>query len=359
MKKDDSMKFYDRFIASDVKNKSKLNNEILYQLYKRVVKEKKAYAPKIMNPPDHSKNKIHQMDLLFMPDDDGYKYALTVVDTGSRLTDVEPLKTKTAKDVLNAIKNIYKRGILKMPIMSVEVDNGSEFKGVFKEYFKDIFFRVAQTGRSRQQGLVENRNGLIAKTLLRRMTGEELITHERSVEWVHYLPKLIKMMNKDYYMKPIKLTVKMIMADPLVKEGDTLLEEGQLVRYQLDKPIDVITSKKLTGSFREGDIRYSIKPVKIERIQIVPGQPVFYKLESLTPLYTKPQLIVVDKNSKLPPSSIQNKFIVDNIVGKRKVKNKVQYLVKWKGYASSKNTWEPRDKLIKDVPLLIKEFEKK
>ena len=41
-------------MASDVKNKSKLNNEILYQLYKRVVKEKKAYAPKIMNPPDHT-----------------------------------------------------------------------------------------------------------------------------------------------------------------------------------------------------------------------------------------------------------------------------------------------------------------
>ena len=79
------------------------------------------------------------------------------------------MKDKKALTTLNAIKKIYDRGIIKIPEISLEVDSGSEFKGVFSKYFKDksINIRVAQTGRSRQQGLVESRNGSIANILLK------------------------------------------------------------------------------------------------------------------------------------------------------------------------------------------------
>ena len=127
----DVSKFYDRFMASDVKNKTKLKEEILYQLYKMPTNDPKEIAPQILDPQDHSPNQIQQADLLYMPDDNGFKYGLTVVDTGSRKTDCEPMSDRTAKDALTAIKAIYKRGILKMPETSIQVDDGSEFKGVF------------------------------------------------------------------------------------------------------------------------------------------------------------------------------------------------------------------------------------
>ena len=102
---------------------------------------------------------------------------------------------------------------------------------------------------------------------MRRMVAEELITKEKSVEWIDYVGKLIGLMNETYYLKPIKLSPEKEMADPLVdKNSSELLEVGQQVRYQLDKPVDVLEGRKLKGGFREGDVRWSISPVKIERI---------------------------------------------------------------------------------------------
>ena len=45
---------------------------------------------------------IYQADLLFLPNDEGYKYALVVVDIGSGLCDAEPLKSKKTTEVKSA-----------------------------------------------------------------------------------------------------------------------------------------------------------------------------------------------------------------------------------------------------------------
>jgi len=51
-------------------------------------------------------------------------------------------------------------------------------------------------------------------------------------------------------------------------------------------------------------------------------------------------------------------FIVEKIVNRRVGPNRrVEYLVKWKGYPDSDNTWEPQQNLSESCPLLIDEFE--
>ena len=58
-------------------------------------------------------NEVHQADLLFLPHDRPgrgrklYKYALTVVDVASRYKEAEPLTTKEAKEVADALESIY------------------------------------------------------------------------------------------------------------------------------------------------------------------------------------------------------------------------------------------------------------
>ena len=353
---DDTDKYYTRFLTSDIKNKKKLQEHLMYQLFRRPKND--TIAPEIISPEDHKPNQIHQADLLYLPVDTGYMYGLTVVDTGSRLTDCEPMKDKKALTTLNALKKIYDRGILKIPEVSIEVDAGSEFKGVFAKYFKDksINVRVAQTGRSRQQGLVESRNGSIASILLKRMVAEELLTKEKSVEWVYYLPKLITLINKHFYKKEIKLTSKQILADVKTDGPTELLEVGKSVRVQLDKPVNVINGERLIGKFRVGDIRWSMDPTKIERVQLIPNQPILYKLEGYEPLYTREQLQIITK-SILPPKSVQKKFIVDKILEKKKIKNIIHYLIKWQDY--DKPTWEPRKTIIIDVPDMVKQFDAK
>ncbi len=349
------------------KDKHALQKELLYQLYKRPTKDSRDNTPTTQSAP---KNAIHQADILYLPNDDGYKYALTVVDVGSRLTECEPLKVRDSKTTLGAIKKIYNRRILSLPTDSMQVDAGTEFQKEFKQYFesKKITVRVAETGRHRQQALVESRNGSIARILLGRQTAEELITKERSVTWVKHLPKLIELLNKKFERKTepaFKKGMKeeenpdyeKIFGDVRSTKGTSdLIPIGAKVRFQLDEPRSVVDDKKLYGGFRAGDIRWSMNVETVERYQLRPNQPPLYKITNRTNLFTKNQLQAVSEDAKLPPESVLDKYIIDKILEKRKSKGKVELLILWKDYKDP--TWEPRSEIIKDVPQLVKEFEK-
>ena len=124
--------------------------QILDRLLQKPFKDKGKNIPHFQ-PKDE--NITQQIDLLFLPDDNGYKYALMVADIGGkRKLDAEPLKKKDSASVLTALKAIYSRDILKVPAI-VEMDPGSEFKGEVEKWFKSekVAIRVGKTGRHRQQ----------------------------------------------------------------------------------------------------------------------------------------------------------------------------------------------------------------
>lgn len=54
-------------------------------------------------------------------------------------------------------------------------------------------------------------------------------------------------------------------------------------------------------------------------------------------------------------SDVEEEFVVDRLLKKKGTGNETRYLVKWVGYDSSENTWEPEENLPFE---LIKEFEK-
>ena len=70
-------------------------------------------------------NEVHQADLLFLPHDRvgrrTYKYALTVVNVASRYKEGEPLTSKGAAEVADALSRIYTRGPLKWPKLDVNL----------------------------------------------------------------------------------------------------------------------------------------------------------------------------------------------------------------------------------------------
>ena len=87
--------------------------DMLDNLLRRPKKDKGLNKPKMTNITEF--NAIHQADLLFMPMDHGYKYALVVVDMATGLTEAEPIKVKTAVAVRKAFEKIYSRGVLDVP----------------------------------------------------------------------------------------------------------------------------------------------------------------------------------------------------------------------------------------------------
>lgn len=52
----------------------------------------------------------------------------------------------------------------------------------------------------------------------------------------------------------------------------------------------------------------------------------------------------------------EEEYEVEKVVDKRIHKGKVEYLLKWKGYSSDDNTWEPKDSL--ECPELLQEYER-
>ena len=311
-------------------------------------------------------NDTHQADLLFLPDDEGFKYALVVVDTASGLTDAEPLNGKTAQITLDGFKSIYKRKILEMP-KRLQVDSGTEFKGVAKKYFDNhgVAIRYGVPNRHRMQALVERRNQTIGKNLFMRMTAQELLTGEPSVEWIQDLPIVIEEMNKKQLKRKKKKEVETPVCDG---ESCGLLEVGTKVRVQLDEPIDATAGKRLHGHFRSTDIRWNPKERVIKELLIKPGFPPMYLLDGnegklkIQPVaYTRNQLQVIESNEEAPkPSVIRGKpkhYIVEEILKKKKVGRKIEYLVKWLGFPLDEATWVPRTQLLEDVPEIVKEYE--
>jgi hypothetical protein len=195
------------------------------------------------------------------------------------------------------------------------------------------------------------------------------LTGSESKHWTKDLIKLIKLMN--VHVKERDKKKKEI--DPLgdvLCEGDTcnMLAEGDKVRVALEYPIDPVTHKKLHGKFRSSDIRWHPDIRTINHVLLKPNFPPMYLLDGnvgpdkVHPVaYTKNQLQLVPKNEKLPNTNTirgaPKKYIIEEIVSKKKISNKIYYEVKWVGFESNKNTFEPKSTLIKEVPHLIAAFE--
>lgn len=292
---------------------------------------------------------VQQADLLYLPTDNGFKYALVVVDVVSHAMDAEPLKNKETSDVLKAFKAIYKRKYLNLPSDFLQVDSGTEFKGQVKKYFNDnnVIIRVGRTGRHKQQAVVETYNGFIAKALLSKMADEEQRTRRENRKWVKFLPIVISVINEYQRKEP---SIESMLGDPICykKTGYCeLLPVGTKVRVILEQPLN-IADKRLTGKFRTGDRRWENETRTVDNVLLKPNQPPMYMVSGI-----KNASFLREELQEIK-STEQEYYIVQKIL--KKVSNKpVKYLVKWKNYKEP--TVEPRSSLIKDVPDMVKEFE--
>ena len=143
-----------------------LKNQVIWQIY--------LPAPKYIPRPIFDvtiPNEVHQADILFLPHDrikrKIYKYALTVIDVASRYKEAEPLATKEAKEVADALSRIYSRSPLKWPKL-LQVDPGREFMGAVNTLPKkhNTKIRRGRVNIHRDQAIVERFNRTIAERLL-------------------------------------------------------------------------------------------------------------------------------------------------------------------------------------------------
>ena len=120
-------------------------------------------------------NEVHQADLLFLPHDrvgrKTFRHALTVVDVASRYKEAEPLTSKTAAEVANAlVSDLQKWQKL------LQVDPGREFMGAVSQLLAKHSVQVWR-GRGdihRDQGIVERWNRTLAERLFGHQYAQEM-----------------------------------------------------------------------------------------------------------------------------------------------------------------------------------------
>ena len=144
---------------------SKLKSDLgIDDTYTKSIKSKIRFEKvKQLVPPKEDLN--FQADLLFLPNTKkNFKYLLTMVDLWYDEIDAEPLKTKKTEEILEAMKKIFKSGVLKKPKSTIRTDSGTEFKCVVKDYLYEnsIYHSITLPGRHRQTGNIENVNKIIA-----------------------------------------------------------------------------------------------------------------------------------------------------------------------------------------------------
>ena len=255
---------------------------------------------------------MHQADLLFLPYDrvrfKTYKYALTVVDVASRFKEAEPITSKNADQVADAIAKIYKRSPLNWPKL-IKVDGGREFMGKFGALMDhyDVAIQRGIPGVHRSQGIVERFNRSLAEVLFGHQYSEEMLNPKsRNTEWVKRLPDVIKSMNDEETRLIGKKPVEAI----LLKQVEQSPAAPGVKEIPLNSGKDLVRYLYSPGESQGGERRratdpiWSLRTFTIKEYTRVKGQPILYYLDDPAPKrsFVRQELQVVPPDTELPPS---------------------------------------------------------
>ena len=263
-------------------------------------------------------NQVHQADLLFLPHDKvgrkTFRYALTVVDVASRFKEAEPLATKEAKEVADALSRIYKRGPLKWPKL-LQVDPGREFMGAVNQLLvkHGVQVRHGRVDIHRDQAIVERFNRTLAERLFGHQYAVEMRLPEgqRSTEWVRRLPAVVAALNGEVTRLTGRRPVEAIKAKSVsqkpssVVPGRTVglkeqkLPPGAGVRY-LYQPGELEGGRR-----RATDPVWSLQVYRLGRTMAKTGEPVVYYLDDGPQRgFVREELLVVPPDTQMPPAGV-------------------------------------------------------
>ena len=295
-------------VSADVVH-SWLKKQAIWQIYLPAPPRKRVPRPKfdVATP-----NEVHQADLLYLPHDRvakrTYKYALTVVDVASRFKEAEPLTSKGATEVAEALSRIYKRSPLKWPKL-LQVDPGKEFMGAVSQLLAKhgVSVRRGRVDVHRDQGIVERFNRTLAERLFGHQYAQEMLSEQRSSEWVARLPAVVAALNGEVTRligkRPSEaIRRKAVSARPAaparrpVGFEERKIRPGVGVRY-LYQPGELEGGRR-----RATDPTWSLTVHRVERTVTKTGDPVVYYLDGPSRGFVREELQVVPPDTESPPS---------------------------------------------------------
>ena len=269
------------------------------------------------------------------PKNDGIRYLLILVDVVSKYVWVEPLRTKSGPVVLDGLKAIFSRTERRPE--KIQTDDGKEFLyGGMQDYLKENNIGFFTLKSDKKAALAERMVRTLKEKVWRYM-------HERHTRrYIDVLQDLVSSYNETYHNSikraPVEVTVK--------NEGEvlrTLYESTWNPRKGLKKEREIakvgefVRISKVKGVFKKGYVGNWTEEIFVVD-KVIPSFPhVLYKLkdwggEEIDGSFYKHEIQVVDK-------ALDGYWKVEKVIRSRKVRGKMEYLVKWEGYPDSHNSW--------------------
>ena len=321
-----------------------LQNQLTYTLHRpvrrsRTTLSRKTIAMKI--------DELWQADLVemqrFAVDNKGYRYMLTVIDVLSKFAWALPIKRKTGDDTLSAFKTIVSDstssvGRRRRP-EKLQTDEGREFTNkAMQDWFTSKDIHWYHTYSDKKASVVERFN----RTLKGLMW--KYFTYKNTHTWIDVLPQLVDNYNNtkhgSIHMKPKDVTAENDHIAFQALYGHNLAANGMKPKFS---PGEKVRISKYKGVFKKGYL-----PNWTEEIftvsKIIYSTPPVYKIKDLQ----DEEILGTFYDHELQRVTVgpDDVYRVEKILKTKKVKGKKYYLIKWKGYPDSFNSWEPEENVV-------------
>lgn len=283
-------------------------------------------------------NELWQVDLSDMRTysqyNDGFKYILCVIDVFSKYAFARPMKKKDSESVKKCFESIFSEA--RATPRHIQSDKGTEFVSkVVRDYFKNKKINYYTTNNPDIKASIVER---FQRTLKMKMW--RYFTHRNTYKYIDILQELLYSYNNSYHssikMRPVDVNFNNIMTvwsnlydrqkSEIKAFNNTSLNIGDHVRITKYKHI-----------FQKGyETNWSDEIFIIESI-INRSPHLVYTLkdlqdEPITGTFYSKELQKVAYNPTIM-------YKIDKIIRSRRVGNRKEVLVKWKGYPAKFNSW--------------------
>ena len=275
----------------------------------------------------------YQVDLVdvrkFSVWNNGMNFLLMCIDCFSKFGYAKPLKTKKSFHVIPALREIFCEG--RKP-MYISFDAGSEFvSNVMKKFYHDegVFHFTFRNSQKAQ--IVERFNQTILHRLYR------YFTYANTYRYIEVLPNIIDAYNRSFH-RSIKTAPIMVTKNNQNQIWQTLY--GDIVYENVEEPKfkvgDTVRLAKLLNTFAKGySQQWTEELFTVSKVHHT-FPPVYsvkdYKNEEIDGRFYAQELQKVGEKEE---------FIIEKVIGERKVGRRKELLVKWLGYDNSYNSYIP------------------
>jgi len=269
----------------------------------------------------YGKNDLWQADLIemiqFSRKNNGYKYILCVIDCFTKFAWAIPLKSKTAKEVTNAMSKLLRNRSPKL----IQLDNGKEFyNSIFDHLMTKYNIKKYSVYSTKKACIVERFNRTLKSLMYKEYTSEG------TQKWINILNKLI-----DKYNNTQHRTIGMTPVQADKNPSSVMLKQRKIVdckiKFKLGDKVRISIQK---GVFTKGFLpNWSTEIFTV--VKINKTSPVTYNLED----YTGKPIAGSFYSEEIHKTEYPKDYLIEKIIRKKGSKS----FVKWLGFDSSHNSW--------------------